>query len=336
MLKGLNVTLSTAEQDTEPDVNIQAQITVAFYVIVAVFCLVTNIILNYLLFTRKYMRIKYIFTASISISHIMISVVVLPLAISVLITNKLMDDAQSVTCDVMICFCVGVTSYSMIATAIRRCLAISERFRHANFTYRGKVKNIVFIWVFALVTSVPYIFKEDDIVVFSFVSNGNINSSAVYDENSVSSNTSYTLLVQPNVTESTAYNSDSNTSVTQAFYIYNVVLFFLQMIIPCTTSLVLQFFTLLGLKRRPNQIHWVKEIKITKQHIYMAAIFLLCWLPLMLINIIAAHTLVPGTVFHILQPFAVSSIMFFPVIYYALNAHIRREFLLLIQNLTNR
>lgn len=337
------VSVTTKNVETKSNLTFQKHVTVALYVLTVIFCLFSNVILNYLLFTRKYMRIKYIFTASISISHIIFCLIVIPLAIFILVTNNELLDVQTLACDVITCFCIGVTSQSMFTTAIRRCLAISERFRHANFTYRGKVKNFAFIWAFALASSMPYIFKDNRIDVFSkFTNRPNISpaqnsynetTSVVATDNKNPGNTSYILRnSNPNSTESTT----SDTSVIEGFFIYNMVLLFVQMIIPCVAALVLQTVTLFGLKRRPNQIHWVKEIRITKQHICMAAVFLVCWFPLMLTNVIASHTSVPDHVFHFLQPIAVSSLIYFPIIYYALNDHIKREFLLLIQNVINR
>ncbi len=129
-------------------------IVVFVYVIIGVLGIVPNATLIYLIFTRKFMRVKYIFTASISIAHVMMCVAAFPLVIVVNVTH---DVTVSSACHVIVSYTVGVVSYSMLATAIRRCLALSERFRHANFTYRGKVKNIAFIWVFSLAVSLPYI-----------------------------------------------------------------------------------------------------------------------------------------------------------------------------------
>lgn len=118
-----------------------------------------------------------------------------------------------------------------------------------------------------------------------------------------------------------------------SFSIYNTVLLCMQVVIPCLIAFILESVTLHGIKKRPNQNHWVKEIMITKQHICIAVVFIICWLPLMLTNIISDYTRIPEISFHILQPFAMSSIIYFPIIYYFLNAHIKREFLLLVQNI---
>lgn len=347
----INSDVIPTRNQTKPE-QYPTEIIVTFYSLVLIFSLSINIILNYLIFTRKYMRIKYIFTASISISHIIICAVVIPLAISVHLTHNVDLNILKVACHVTTCFCVGVTSHSMLATAIRRRLAISERFRSANFTYRGKVKNIVFIWTFALATSLPYIFNVDTKNMFSLVPCGNEifenktqHVSGLSKETIIVMNTTYndvisdigTYIVQrePNIT-GRALSTTASISTYTGFWIYNIVLLFVQMLIPCIASLILQSVTLFGLQRRPNQSHWVKEIMITKQHICVAAVFLLCWTPLMVANVVAEHTTIPDLLFQILQPFSLSSIIYFPIIYYILNAHIKREFIMLVQNIVNR
>lgn len=66
--------LKVLDNKMKAESNVRMQITVAFYVVTTAFCLVSNLILNYLLFTRKYMKIKYIFTACIAIAYVIICV----------------------------------------------------------------------------------------------------------------------------------------------------------------------------------------------------------------------------------------------------------------------
>lgn len=323
-------------------------ILVTFYACVLIFALPTNTVLNYLLFTRKFMRIKYIFTASIAISHILFCLTVIPLVIFLQLTHDVDIRSALISCNVIVCLCVGVTSHSMLGIAIRRCLAISERFRHANFTYRGKIKNIVAIWVTCVVISAPYIASDSSKNAFDIFTTRCRRQKYTYDiKNDVNRNASINNRTYDVILYRTNGNWTFNSNITQpvrsaqhtendGFWIYDCVLLFMNVVIPCIAALVLQSVTYFGLKRRPNQVHWIKEIMITQQHIVMATVFLVCWTPLMVANLIQRNSDVSELVYQVLQPFAVSSLAHFPLIYYFFNAHINREFNLLVRNIVQR
>ncbi|KAL4217057.1 hypothetical protein ACF0H5_023513 [Mactra antiquata] len=321
------------------------QITVAFYCLVLIFGLVTNIILSYLLFTRDFMKSKYIFTASISIAHIVFCVLAIPLAIIFYVTN---DDTINKICDIIVCLCISATTHSMLGTSVRRSLAISERFRHANFTYRGKVKHIACLWIASLVLAVPYSFNKNDSCLTSIfpveqmyllhtsAANGTTTTHGeTIINNSASSNTSSMskqmfTIGQYDISKNSTFTVDNESKIlnhdSTGFFIYDIILFFIIMILPIVIALILYFITLRGIKNRPNQNHWVKEIMITKQHIAVATIFFVCWFPAMLVNILGQRIEIKETVYRVLHQIGVSSILYFPLVYYKLNAHIRREF----------
>lgn len=300
-------------------------ITVAFFVVYIVFGLPVNTLLNYLIFTRKDLRERQIFIASISISHIMLCVGAIPLAISASFTEDIDSDVVRTACDVLTCFSVGVTSHSTFVVAIRRRMAICERFRHINFTFKGKVENVICIWIVSLALSMPYIANQHTINVFDISSRRKINLDEFSDKMNTSSplhNTTYGVK-----TETLSKDSiDSQYSV--AFLAYNIILFFLNMLVPSVSSICLQTATLFGLKRRPNQANWVKEITVTKQYIAMSSTFLICWFPLMIANLVGKKSGVPEVAHQIFRPLALSVLISCPVIYYCLNPYLKREFIL--------
>ena len=322
------------------------------YIFVSVYCIIfviglfPNVLLTYLLFTRKFMRVKYIFTASISIAHILFCVTCLPLILSSLVYNDGTSGKDAArACQVFVCLVFSVTSLSMLSTAIRRSLAISERFRYANFTYRQKVKNVVGLWIFSVIISLPYIcilkiakspfdlseFNNQQLrYAYTFASDGNISASTPVIQ--------YLNLNRSVCSNCTVYkNQDfaTNYSTEYCFMnmsIYTTIISLLTLAISVTLALIFQTITLYGLKKRPNQIHWLKEIMITKQHIIMLAIFMTCWAPLTVVVLVTNDSLLTIWQKGMLKVLAASFVMYNPVLYFFLNAHVKRELQVWIGN----
>ena len=148
---------------TNGSIHIEGQPTCTRYIFIAIYCLIfllglfPNIIVTYILLTRKYMRLKYIFTASISIAHVTFCCICIPIIICEIIYDH--STAGTVLCQVVVCLTFSATSLSMLSTAVRRSLAMSERYRYATFTYRGKVKNSRYMVVFATYITTIHLYK---------------------------------------------------------------------------------------------------------------------------------------------------------------------------------
>ena len=335
-------------------IHTEGQPTYTRYIFIAIYCLIfllglfPNIIVTYILFTRKYMRLKYIFTASISIAHVTFCCICIPIIIYEIIYDH--STAGTVLCQVVVCLTFSATSLSMLSTAVRRSLAMSERYRYATFTYRGKVKNIVAIWLFSLLISLPYICtKHDDLSPFDIT---NTNEMDKLENDTQSDNSGYQrnlserhpldypLINITNKTNATlnGYGSDTDAPTRSCIIdmnLYTTCMVVALLFISVLISLVLQTLTMKAIKRRPNQVHWIKEIQITKQHILMLTIFLICWAPLCIVcNVMRKQCLTEWllTVFNIL---AASNVIYNPFLYYVLNSHIRHELELWIRNVIN-
>ena len=330
----------------------EGQPTYTRYIFIAIYCLIfllglfPNIIVTYILFTRKYMRLKYIFTASISIAHVIFCCICIPIINCEIIYDH--STASTVLCQVVVCLTFSATSLSMLSTAVRRSLAMSERYRYATFTYRGKVKNIVSIWLFSLLISLPFICtKHHDLSPFDFTNtndedkheNGTQSDNSGYQRNlSERHPLDYPLINITNKTNATlnGYGSDTDAPTRSCIIdmnLYTTCMVVALLFISVLISLVLQSLTMKAIKLRPNQLHWIKDIHITKQHILMLIIFLICWSPLCIVFFVTRKQYFKewlSTVFKIL---AASNVIYNPFFYYFLNAHIRHELDLWIRNM---
>ena len=333
-------------------IHIEGQPTYTRYIFIAIYCLIfllglfPNIIVTYILFTRKYMRLKYIFTASISIAHVTFCCICIPIIICVIIYDH--STAGTVLCQVVVCLTFSATSLSMLSTAVRRSLAMSERYRYATFTYRGKVKNIVAIWLFSLLISLPYICtKHHDLSPFDFTNTNDVDKheNGTQSDNSVHRRNYseihplvYPLFDLTKRTNSTlnGYGSDTDANTSPCFIdmnLYTTSICAALLFISVLISLVLQSLTMKAIKNRPNQIHWIKEIQITKQHILMLIIFLICWAPLCIVCIVMRKQCLMEWLLTVFKILAASNVIYNPFLYYFLNAHIRHELELWIRTM---
>ena len=319
-------------------------IFVAIYCIIFVLGFFPNAIVTYLIFTRKFMRVKYIFTASIAIAHMLFCVVCIPLillGLSRFVRPSSNDIARA--CQVIVFFIVSVTSMSMLATAVRRSLALSERYRYANFTYRGKVKNIIGIWIVSLAISLPFICIEDEHMSLFDLTEYKSRHLELYNSKDATPLSYHIWLNESsnvsisNGNESTTVIKDNPKYCFMNMFIYSVIISSIIIIIHVFISFTLQSITLCGIKKRPNQVHWLKEIMITKQHLTMLVIFFLCWAPLsvVIVTIRTASYHVTDWFLKLLELLAASFVMYNPVLYYFLNAHIRRELKMWLRSVNN-
>ena len=204
--------------------------------------------------------------------------------------------------------------------------------------------------MFSLLISLPYICtKHHDLSPFDFTNTNDVDKheNDTQSDNSVHRRNYSEIhpLVYPlfNLTKRTnstleGYGSDTDSSTRPCVIdmnLYTTCLVGALLLISVLISLVLQSLTMKAIKLRPNQLHWIKEIQITKQHILMLTIFLICWAPLCIVcNVMRKQCLTEWllTVFNIL---AASNVIYNPFLYYVLNSHIRHELELWIRNVIN-
>ena len=351
-------------------------IFITIYCIIFVLGFFPNGLVTYLIFTRKYMRVKYIFTVSIAIAHMLFCVVCIPLILigaSGCFRASTSDIARA--CQVILVLVVSVTSLSMLATAIRRSLALSERYRYANFTYRGKVKNIIGIWIVSIAICLPFIcIEEDYISPFDLTEYSRRNSRNENFARDAMNYSEYNRTVlaplrleqqklselsfccsdrngvlntrELNVSASYNYSYEKGTiesSILKEAYcfvdmfMYSTCMAVVVIATAVLVSLILQATTLYNIKRRPNQIHWKKETRITKQHLLMLIVLFTCWVPLFVvtIGIRTASCHVTDLQLNMLDLLAASFVTYNPVLYYLLNAHFRREMKLWFRSVNN-
>ena len=324
------------------------------FIFIVIYCLTfllgifPNLIISYILFTRKYMRLKYIFTASISIAHVTFCCVCIPIIIYEIIYVH--STVGTILCQVVVCLTFSATSLSMLSTAVRRALALSEGFRHATFTYRGKVKNIFVIWLFSLLTALPYICTEQgDSSPFDLTEQNELNkhyhNTQSDGSDHVNDSIDFSALCHPvsnktQPTNCTLGDEQVDTKISTGnciidIYLYTTCLTGILLFLSVLVSLVLQTITMKAIKKRPNQIHWLKEIRITKQHIVMLILFTICWAPLCIVCFLTRKSRLSAWLLTVSNMLAASSVIYNPFLYYILNAHIRRELKLWTRNLMN-
>ena len=342
-----NESQETIASMSDGQTNNEKSPTYTEYIFIAIYCLIfmlgifPNSVITYLLFTRKFMRLKYIFTATISIAHITFCCICIPVIVYGFINVN--ATAGTGLCQAIVCLTFSVTLLSMLATAIRRALAMSERFRYANFTYRGEVKNIFAIWLFSLLLSLPYIcIKQRDTSPFDLTElNEREKHNHKPDQRRNSSDFAEICYSMPNISSGAnctlgGDQIDTDTPTTNCvidMYLYSTCVAALLLFASVLVSLVLQTITMIGIKKRPNQMHWLKEIRITKQHIIMLIIFLICWVPLCIVSLVLRKVMLPKWLLTVLNVLAASSVIYNPYLYYLLNAHIRRELKLWLRHL---
>ena len=100
------------------------------------FGFVLNITVIYLTIKNDQLRDRYVLLASISTAHIVVCGFVFPLVIVHHVTSEVII---SRVCEFLTCFVVNVASFTMSVIAVRRALALSERFRYkiGEFTYKA-------------------------------------------------------------------------------------------------------------------------------------------------------------------------------------------------------
>ena len=307
------------------------------FILVPVFCVlfcfgfVLNITVIYITIKNDQLRDRYVLLASISTAHIVVCVFLFPLAIAHHVTSEVII---SRVCEFLTCFVVNVASFTMSVIAVRRALALSENFRYkiGEFTYESKQKAIVAVWICAFCVSTPFIFDAcKNNSPFSvlltncgvqWISEGN---------NSVNNGNDTSLISDTAFSEETEGSSD-RTVVTyppkNGCYWYSLVLVISCVYVGGLVSMILQAKCWRDIAKRPNQKLWEKELMITKQHLVMLIVFLLCWSPLILLHFLGVNEY---GVLYAFQSLALSSVVYNPVTYYFLNQNMRND----IQKLLN-
>ena len=293
------------------------------------------------------MRLKYIFTASISIALVTFCCICIPIIIYEIIYVH--STVGTGLCQVVVYLTFSATSLSMLSKAVRRALAMSEGFWQATFTYRGEVRNIFAIWLFSLFTALPYMCtdRQGDVSPFDLTERNELNKqhhNTRFDgSDHLNDSIDFSALCHPvsNITQPTNCtlgDEQVGTKISTGnciidIYLYTTCLTGILLFLSVVVSLVLQTITMKAIKKRPNQIHWLKEIKITKQHIVMLILFIICWAPLCIVCFVMRKPRLPACLFTVFNMLAASSVIYNPFLYYILNAHIRRELKLWLRNL---
>ena len=303
------------------------------YILVPVFCVlfcfgcVLNITVIYITIKNDKLRDRYVLLASISTAHIVLCGFVFLLVIVHHVTSEVII---SRACEFMTSAVVNVASFTMSVIAVRRALALSETFCYkiGEFTYDGKLKTIVAIWICAFCVSTPFIFDAcKNNSPFSVL----LSSCGFQGNNSVNNGNNTSLIMDAAFSEEREGSSDKTEATyqpTDGCYWYSLVLVISCVYIGGFVSMALHAKCWRDIAKRPNQKLWEKELMITKQHLVMLIVFLLCWSPILLLYFLEVNEY---GVLYAFQSLALSSVVYNPVTYYFLNQNMRND----IQKLLN-
>ena len=305
------------------------------YTVISVYCVILligffpNSLVLYLIFTRKLLRERYIMIASISGSHILFCILALPLSIVYRVTGYA---GVARACETIICCCVGVTSFTMSVTAIRRAFALSEKFRYkiGMFSFKNKVKSIVVTWVIAIGVSIPFVFEDCvEKSPFSQIAHNcsGLVEDIVVNNNKVNITEQINFLYNETITNPFDSNEGSDGQSTSQCFIYGIILALNHIYILPIVSFILQGYGWISIRKRPNQALWEKEIMLTKQHLLMASGFHLCWTPLTIVNLLGYGSTQDCDVVIASQLIALVFVIDNPVIYCIFNPNMKQEFM---------
>ena len=283
-----------------------------------------NVLLVYLISTRKVLRERYIMNASISAAHIVFCVLVLPLSILHHVTS---DKPTLRVCEFFVCCIVSGTSLTMAITAARRALALSETFRYklGEFRLRNKLMVILFTWIASTGLATPLVVDAcAQMSPFSMIT---------YQCNNLTSGSKMTPVDIGNTNnESVECANGGRRDVVlrllyeEPCYAYSLTIAMLLIYMACPVSLILQGYGYRCIKRRPNQKLWEKELMLTKQHLLMIITFLACWTPLTIINLLKTREDRLCGLRYAFQSVAIVFVLANPILYFIFNQNMKHEF----------
>ena len=293
----------------------------------------------YITVTRKLLRERYIMLASISIAHILFCIGVPPLVISHHVTD---DVSVSRASEFLCCCVVCVASLTMSVTAVRRVLAISEKFRYkiGAFSFETKVKFIVIVWIISVVLSAPFLFFGcKRISPFSPIiyrcgtlvaTDGNNKAKIGAEANATNNDLVNDSIACSDMKKGIIQNSESKC------YIYSIVLALMIVFICSFVSMTLQMKCWFDITKRPNQKLWIKETMATKQHLVMLALFEICWTPLTIINLLQLNINLNCGLQYACKSLAMSSAVYNPIVYYFFNINMKQDIQKRLKNILRK
>ena len=217
-----------------------------------------NILVVYLIYSRKILRERYIMNVSVSASHILFCVLVPPLVIDYHVTS---NPTTSRAREFVVCCVVSVTSLTMAVLAARRALALSETFRYklGEFTFKSKLIAKLIIWMSSIGIAVPL--TVDACVALSPFSMITYRVSEI-GANSGNNNKSFSC------TNRTGDDVLLRSSGDIPCHAYSVTIARLLIYFICSASLILTENGYRCITRRPNQKLWEKELMIKTTFCY--------------------------------------------------------------------
>ena len=275
-----------------------------------------NILVVYLIYSRKLLRERYIMNASVSASHILFCFLVPPLLIVYQLTST---PTTSRACEFVVCCVVSVTSLTMAVLAARRALALSETFRYklGEFTFKSKLIAKLIIWMSSIGIAVPL--TLDACVALSPFSMITYRVSENGANSGINNNSFF-------CTNRTGGDVLLRSSGDIPCHAYSVTISTLLIYVICPASLILTGYGYRCITQRPNQKLWKKELMLSKQHLVMIIIFLVCWTPITIINLLSDKEGVPCGLQFAFQLVAIVTVLDSPVLYYIFNQHMKQEF----------
>ena len=301
------------------------------FILVPVFCVlfcfgcVLNITVIYITIKNDRLRDRYVLLASISTAHIVVCVFLFPLVIAHHVTSEVVI---SRVCEFLTSVVVNVASFTMSVIAVRRALALSEKFRYkiGEFTYESRLKAIVAIWICAFCVSTPFIFDACKNSSPFSVLLGNCGFKGISEGNSSVNNGNDTSLISDAAFREDTEGSSDRTEMTyppqSGCYWYSLILVIICVYVDGFLSMILHAKCWRDIAKRPNQKLWEKELMITKQHLVLLVVFLFCWSPLILLHFLEVNEY---GVLYAFQSLALSSVVYNPVTYYFLNQNMRND-----------
>lgn len=289
-----------------------------------IFGLFPNALVVFLVMTRKFLRERYVMNACIAISHIMYCT----LTYQLLITHHVILDKHSArTCEFFVCCIVGVTSLTMAVTAVRRALALSEKFRYklGEFSFRNKLTAITVIWIVSVIISIPFVFDVcAEQSPFSVLTDHcNLNNTSLHQtigSTEITEGTKVLRVICSSLRKENGLNLDNNTCYVYSSFLAISLLYFASFL-----SFLLQGYGYWCIRHRPNQKLWTKELMLTKQHLWMIIIFIVCLTPLTIINLLNSKINQSCSLKYSFQVLFAAFSICNPMIYYIYNQNMRQE-----------
>ena len=276
-----------------------------------------NILVVYLIYSRKLLRERYIMNASVSASHILFCFLVPPLVIVYHVTS---NPTTSRACEFVVCCVVSVTSLTMAVIAARRALALSETFRYklGEFTFKSKLIAKLIIWTSSIVMAVPLTLDACvTLSPFTMISYRIISD--------IEANSGSDINKSASCTNRTGSDVMLRSSGGIPCHAYSVTIATLLIYVICPASLILTGYGYRCITRRPNQKLWEKELMLSKQHLVMIIVFLVCWTPITIINLLSDKEGVPCGLQFAFQQVAMVTVLDSPALYYIFNQHMKQE-----------